>query len=113
MYRLPPRATLTDSLFPFTTLFRSFVVAVAEVVDAAQVGQHLEAELVAQRAAAVMPGVRGEHDAHFAAWRSHVDLGTLEARAQAIGERRRRLATASLVTGLLSHCAAPPCSRRN
>src|SRR3546814_9315288 len=43
-----------------------FVAAVAEVVDAAQVGQHLEAELVAQRAAAVVPGVGRDHDAHLA-----------------------------------------------
>src|SRR3546814_6324195 len=96
MLRRPPRSTRTDTLFPYTTLFRS-----------------LEAELVAQRAAAVVPGVGREHDAHLATRHGHVDLGTLEARAQAIGERRRRLATASLVTGLLSHCAAPPCSRRN
>src|SRR3546814_12549509 len=26
MIRLPPRSTLTDTLFPYTTLFRSFVV---------------------------------------------------------------------------------------
>src|SRR5690606_5070272 len=88
------------------------VAAVAEVVDAAQVGQHLEAELVAQRAATVVPGVRREHDAHFATRHRHVDLGTLEARAQAIGECRSRLAT-GFVTGLLSHCAAPSCSRRS
>src|SRR3546814_15271521 len=27
MIRLPPRSTRTDTLFPYTTLFRSFVVA--------------------------------------------------------------------------------------
>src|SRR3546814_3397590 len=39
------------------------VAAVAEIVDAAQVDQHLEDEFVAQRAAAVVPGVGREHDA--------------------------------------------------
>src|SRR3546814_11465745 len=95
MLRRPPRSTRTDTLFPYTTLFRS-----------------LEAELVAQRAAAVVPGVGREHEAHLATRHGHVDLGTLEARAQEIGERRRRLATASLVTGLLCHFTAPPFSRR-
>src|SRR3546814_1614656 len=111
MIRRPPRSTRTDTLFPYTTLFRSVVLdrkqlhhggeaalrnrgdlgglwlrhlsarafavleasrppaldaaaepfgghfgvplvaAVAEIVDAAQVDQHLEAEFVAQRAA--------------------------------------------------------------
>src|SRR3546814_12134842 len=51
------------------------VAAVAEIVDAAQVDQHLEAEFVAQRAAAVVPGVGREHDAHLAARHRHVDLG--------------------------------------
>src|SRR5690606_23966766 len=84
------------------------VAAVAEVVDAAQVDEHLEAELVAQRTAAVVPGAGGEHDAHLAARHRHVDLGAFETRAQAIGERRRRP-----VPGLLSHCATPSCSRRS
>src|SRR3546814_5563118 len=30
MKRRPPRSTRTDTLFPYTTLFRSFVAAVAE-----------------------------------------------------------------------------------
>src|SRR3546814_12279014 len=32
MFRRPPRSTRTDTLFPYTTLFRSPVVAVAAVV---------------------------------------------------------------------------------
>src|SRR3546814_11520591 len=31
MVRLPPRSTLTDTLFPYTTLFRSFVERVVAV----------------------------------------------------------------------------------
>src|SRR3546814_19214419 len=39
MIRRPPRSTRTDTLFPYTTLFRS--------VDAAHVRGHIVAELVA------------------------------------------------------------------
>src|SRR3546814_2428965 len=41
----PPRSTRTDTLFPYTTLFRSYYVAVtvAEIVDA---GTELENKLV-------------------------------------------------------------------
>src|SRR3546814_2959329 len=40
MIRLPPRSTRTDTLFPYTTLFRSDCVAllVAQSVDASQRG---------------------------------------------------------------------------
>src|SRR3546814_18109591 len=34
MIRRPPRSTLTDTLFPYTTLFRSVTVAPDDVVDA-------------------------------------------------------------------------------
>src|SRR3546814_2347287 len=39
MIRRPPRSTRPDTLFPYTTLFRSFLVHV--VVDARQRAQHL------------------------------------------------------------------------
>src|SRR3546814_10010585 len=32
MIRRPPRSTRTDTLFPYTTLFRSFIVLVAWIV---------------------------------------------------------------------------------
>src|SRR3546814_10006634 len=35
MIRRPPRSTRTDTLFPYTTLFRSDAQAVAQTVDAA------------------------------------------------------------------------------
>src|SRR3546814_15064536 len=34
MIRRPPRSTLTDTLFPYTTLFRSFPLALHELHDA-------------------------------------------------------------------------------
>src|SRR3546814_15954494 len=42
MIRRPPRSTRTDTLFPYTTLFRSFLVAVdvrIEVADLAIAGR--------------------------------------------------------------------------
>src|SRR3546814_14135486 len=46
MIRRPPRSTRTDTLFPYTTLFRSLFVSVAHVAAACplhdQVGGHAE-----------------------------------------------------------------------
>src|SRR3546814_16246285 len=36
MIRRPPRSTRTDTLFPYTTLFRSAVIAVESVFEAGQ-----------------------------------------------------------------------------
>src|SRR3546814_17490363 len=47
MIRLPPRSTRTDTLFPYTTLFRSHVVAVGKIVAA--VGECLAPVLDAYR----------------------------------------------------------------
>src|SRR3546814_5816665 len=38
MVRRPPRSTLTDPLFPYTTLFRSNVMAIRNLVIAGAVG---------------------------------------------------------------------------
>src|SRR3546814_17006082 len=35
MKRIPPRSTRTDTLFPYTTLFRSAVLAVGHAADSA------------------------------------------------------------------------------
>src|SRR5690606_19809450 len=59
------------------------VAAVTHAVHAAHVDQHLEAELVAQRAAAFMPGGGIEDDADLAARLGHADLRGREALAQA------------------------------
>src|SRR3546814_2027029 len=39
MRRRPPRSTRTDTLFPYTTLFRSEIGDVEQAVDAAQVNE--------------------------------------------------------------------------
>src|SRR3546814_16642842 len=38
MIRRPPRSTRTDTLFPYTTLFRSLALGVANSIVAAQAG---------------------------------------------------------------------------
>src|SRR3546814_15456800 len=40
MIRRPPRSTRTDTLFPYTTLFRSLVEALERAVDDGDVGFH-------------------------------------------------------------------------
>src|SRR3546814_11551008 len=45
MIRRPPRSTRTDTLFPYTTLFRSFV----DKVDATMIGAHPDQSLLADR----------------------------------------------------------------
>src|SRR3546814_6831812 len=62
MIRRPPRSTRTDTLFPYTTLFRSLVDAPAllgdlgEVADAVTGDQHRRARLL-QRGIDVRPEV--------------------------------------------------------
>src|SRR3546814_7530917 len=59
MIRRPPRSTRTDTLFPYTTLFRSTSVAgqaVLEISD--EIGWIFEAGMDAQRAAHGVPGLR-------------------------------------------------------
>src|SRR3546814_7461602 len=65
MLRRPPRSTRTDTLFPDTTLFRSFIAAVEmHLLDGfADLGGdvHRLARLDrAQRADAVVPGLHGQ-----------------------------------------------------
>src|SRR3546814_4338984 len=70
MIRRPPRATRTDTLFPYTTLFRSGVVGAHRREVGALVPCLLRAEgraqrLDRQRRAGAVPGrVGGRHDDH-------------------------------------------------
>src|SRR3546814_5429982 len=41
MIRRPPRSTRTDTLFPYTTLFRSFLVREGDVVEVKQKSREL------------------------------------------------------------------------
>src|SRR3546814_19626533 len=49
MIRRPPRSTRTDTLFPYTTLFRSSLVKIYESMkpkDAARIFEHLDMEVL-------------------------------------------------------------------
>src|SRR3546814_6081514 len=48
MIRRPPRSTRTDTLFPYTTLFRSLGAAVLAIDDVAEAGRALAARPVVQ-----------------------------------------------------------------
>src|SRR5688572_29418952 len=62
------------------------ITAVAEVVDAAEVHQLFKTELVAQRAAGVVPEDGRNLEGYFATRSGDVDRGIGEARTQAFGE---------------------------
>src|SRR3546814_7006955 len=56
MIRRPPRSTRTDTLFPYTTLFRSHVEAADEVVrhaDIAEQGEDMLRDPVVEHALAI------------------------------------------------------------
>src|SRR3546814_20485401 len=57
MRRAPPRSTRTDTLFPYTTLFRSAGIAIFEAV-----GQQEIDDLVLGRALPVIGGRRGARE---------------------------------------------------
>src|SRR3546814_19171631 len=55
MFRGPPRSTRTDTLFPYTTLFRSPALQRAdEGIDAAEIGVALAPEEVIERGEAML-----------------------------------------------------------
>src|SRR3546814_17366565 len=68
MIRRPPRSTRTDTLFPYTTLFRSHLVVTGDLTNIAlpgefvQVGEWLKG-LGTPEAVTVIPG---NHDAYVA-----------------------------------------------
>src|SRR3546814_18739780 len=60
MIRLPPRSTRTDTLFPYTTLFRSRCVAQAEVGCAVRNLVRVKSALTRRAAMAVGTGKGGD-----------------------------------------------------
>src|SRR5438477_6706354 len=68
MIQRPPRSTL----FPYTTLFRSFVAMVAERAEAALPHDLAEAENRVERVAHLMAQLRSEE--HTSELQSHVNL---------------------------------------
>src|SRR3546814_10387358 len=76
MIRRPPRSTRTDTLFPYTTLFRSLVAArLARLAEADLVdGDHAKAR-ACERGARRLPGCRAEVLAVQQQHRAAVGLG--------------------------------------
>src|SRR3546814_17158367 len=60
MKRLPPRSTLTDTLFPYTTLFRSVASADGETLSAA-----VGTQVYAEQDGIVVRGTITDSDGHF------------------------------------------------
>src|SRR3546814_3010010 len=58
MIRRPPRSTRTDTLFPYTTLFRSSVLSAAGGEDLEQLVRRPAGQVPAARASAVLDGDR-------------------------------------------------------
>src|SRR3546814_15474901 len=123
MIRRPPRSTRTDTLFPYTTLFRSLEVAAAAHADIAgreegqrTGGRRRQAEariaLGARGATFRRDGPLAELDGHAiadpaaAAARGQRHLAPLNDRA--VRGRRRRLARASRGAGVIDF---PGCGR--
>src|SRR3546814_10716490 len=116
MIRLPPRSTRTDTLFPYTTLFRSGEVAVVERQEDVVAPGDGEGQVFRRYA------VRGE-EATIACLRHHVEveaehhvgLVALALQAQAAQHADRGVerdvlerAAAVLLEGLLDRRARPP-----
>src|SRR3546814_5151776 len=96
MIRRPPRSTRTDTLFPYTTLFRSYMDRAIALTN----GRALNAPLVTGRmlvAAAVRPGMRvllvGSATGYTAAL-----LARLDAEVHAVEEDADLMATAQAAT---------------
>src|SRR3546814_11335540 len=73
MIRRPPRSTLTDTLFPYTTLFRSMLERLAALppVPGAldQIVQHFGSDAVAEvtgRSRRIVPRANGDGSVRFA-----------------------------------------------
>src|SRR3546814_7828317 len=96
MIRRPPRSTRTDTLFPYTTLFRSpFAVAAAAVV------QRIAGALRARRVAVAARGIRGA-----------VRARTLPVRGGGHGDGRRAAGGRARCDGDAGTIPSPACGRR-
>src|SRR3546814_1034525 len=81
MIRRPPRSTRTDTLFPYTTLFRSLGAAVLAIDDVAEAGRALAARPVVQlveEAARLCGGARRRDGANHRASRSEEHTSELQ-----------------------------------
>src|SRR3546814_13679518 len=89
MKRLPPRSTLTDTLFPYTTLFRSVASADGETLSAA-----VGTQVYAEQDGIVVRGTITDSDGHFI-------LSPLE-QSSAVGNYDVVIAGATTATNIVS-----------
>src|SRR3546814_5191163 len=75
MIRRPPRSTRTDTLFPYTTLFRSFIRSFGvKSGELAQFRNEIRANLERELKGALMNRLRREVGEQLAAAYAHVEL---------------------------------------
>src|SRR3546814_10732542 len=86
MIRRPPRSTRTDTLFPYTTLFRSQLLAIlaAEIVREEEIA--VEHQIAIRRMERQRPANRGRTRE---AWRILVDVGSIKHHTSGQGRRQR------------------------
>src|SRR3546814_10035520 len=99
MIRRPPRSTRTDTLFPYTTLFRSILALQPENTGALEGREDALGELLQQARAQLRAGDLAEATAAIAAARrfdaGHVDLPDTQARLnEELDDVRRNAANA-------------------
>src|SRR3546814_19113813 len=91
MIRLPPRYTLTDTLFPYPTLFRSLLRSLVRQRGGARRLLRIEGGLVGQALLAVARLVFGRHQAPSQAVAVHRRRHAVEVEATRPGLRLGRL----------------------
>src|SRR3546814_20297450 len=89
MIRRPPRSTRTDTLFPYTTLFRSRAETVVPAVELAERAAHQRREQAADAQADVVDVV-GAAAARIVGGVEVVDLARQAGQEQPVAQRDRR-----------------------
>src|SRR3546814_11409356 len=98
MCRRPPRSTLTDTLFPYTTLFRSVVGVEAELADAVE---DLFAQRAGKRVAVAVAGQRAHEGRRVVALQHAGDVEQVLGAQDVVGGVRGRV-FGGLARGLLA-----------
>src|SRR3546814_1982404 len=101
MIRRPPRSTHTDTLFPYTTLFRSLTLAdIARLTDVFTIGGTKNGGLFGEAVVVVHPDLRNGFGYHLK------QRGALLAKGRVLGLQFRELFRDNLTLELASHANA-------
>src|SRR3546814_20449115 len=98
MIRRPPRSTRTDTLFPYTTLFRSFDLRKIDEIEL-QLADAPVIDIVDIDADAILETVVGQR--HIAAEAANVDVGIAGVEAEHLQARTELL---HLRAGIIPRC---------